>query len=186
MNELAAPVKEYNEVLLLAGSITRSTIRETADGFQVKDLIPILSNNLDEAKTAFEGSTLIAEAFSKKHLKQTVSVTVAFVIDTACDIIKIGEPASGMPFKEARELITAVSGITSSVISRLPGGFKAAEIFPVVTENFDNIIVGVEGANKISEEFKTDVRAFLQMVVQAAVNIAFDVINALEAKVTPS
>ena len=42
-------------------------------------------------------------------------------------------------------------------------------------ENFQKLLVGVEGVEKIGTEMKADVRAFLHMTVAFAVNLAFDV-----------
>lgn len=174
-------MKEYREVLSLAKGVVASALRETADGFQVKDLIPIVSDNLKNVMSAYENAGLIPSEW-KADPEACMVLTVDFAVDVAMDILKVPAGTSG-EFKETNELIAAVSGITASVISHLPGGISGAEIVPIVFENFNNIIVGVDGADKIKAELSGNVRDFVKLVSLAAIKIAFEVKAAMEAKV---
>lgn len=175
------PVKELQDVLDLAKSTVHTTIRELKDGFQVTDLIPIVTENVDEALRAFEGSAAVADAF-KLHLRESIAMVAHFVVDVACDILKIGFPTDSdeNAFKETKELIAAVSGLTASIIEKLPGGFQLTEAIPVISENFQTLITGIDGAGKIGSEFKADTRAFLHLAIGSVLTIAFDIKEALE------
>lgn len=174
MTTMSGPVKEYNDVLLLARGVVRDALAAQADGFQFSDVFSVLQANLDEAMVAYEGGAQIKTAW-ETELRQCILLTSLFAVDTACDILKVDDLAGQSQFKETDELIAAVSGILSSVISRIPGGLGADDILPIVMENFQKLLVGVEGVEKIGAEMKADVRAFLHMVVAFAVNLAFDV-----------
>jgi hypothetical protein len=172
-------VKEYKDVLDLGKGLVSVTLREAADGFQVKDLLPILTENLAQALAAYEGSNQIGLAW-KQDPEACTRLTVEFAVDVAMDIMKI--PAgSDAEFKETQELLAAVSGITSSVVAHLPGGFQTSEIIPVVFENFNSIMVGVDGVGKIGAELKKDLRAFIKLVALSAIDLAFKVKKAMEA-----
>lgn len=174
MLEIAGPVKEYNDVLLLARGVVRDALATQADGFQFTDVFTVLQANLDEAMVAYEGGSQIKDAW-QNQLRECVLLTAMFGVDTACDILKVDDLAGQSQFKETDELIAAVSGILSSVISRIPGGLGADDILPIAMENFQKLLVGVEGVEKIGTEMKADVRAFLHMTIAFAVNLAFDV-----------
>ena len=182
MTIVPQPVKELQDVLDAAAGVVESTIEELEDGFQVTDLVPIVSENVDKALAAFENGHLISVAF-KDHLKESIQAISHFVIDVACDVLKVGHSTEVKAFKETQELIAAVSGLVASIVDKLPGGFKATEIVPVVYENFKSIIVGVEGVDKVGSEFKGDIRAFLHLTVGSVIAMAFDLKDAIEKKV---
>ena len=180
--EMPAELKELTDVLVLARSVVSTTIRELEDGFQVKDLVPIIGDNVEKAVAAYEGSGAIADAF-KLHPRQAISAIATLVVDIACDILKKGYPDTEpeeSELKETKELIAAVSGLTVSIVEKLPGGFKATEIIPIAYDNFQSLITGIGGVSKIGAEFCGDVRAFLHMAIQAVIGIAFDVKEAIE------
>lgn len=172
-------VKEYNDVLILARGLVSETLAQTADGFQVQDLIPILSENMSKAMAAYAGGELIPQAF-KENLKDCIDLSIDFVIDVACDLLKLPAGGEAPQFKETEELVAAVNGIAGSVIKYLPGGIDTQEIMPIVFENFQNILVGAEGVDKIGGELKADTRAFLRLVVHASVDMAFNLKEAFE------
>ena len=173
-------MKEYTEVLALAKDVVSSALRETADGFQVKDLIPIVSENLSSVMAAYENSNLIPGEW-KANPEGCMILTVEFAVDIAMDLLKLPSGSSS-DFKETNELIAAVSGIVSSFISHLPDGIQGVEILPIVLENFNTIIVGVDGADKIKSELSGNARDFIKLVSLAAIKIAFGVKAAIEAK----
>jgi hypothetical protein len=172
-------VKEYSDVLVLARGLAISAIAEAANGFSLKDVIVIASNNYQAAMDAFVGSGLIGEAW-KTHTEECSQLTLDFAIDTACDCLHVPAGAEGVSFKETNELLDAVKGITLSIISKLPGGFKLPELVPVAMENWSALTLGVEGANKIGGEFKGDVRSFIKFVVR----FAFDFTAIVKAAMT--
>jgi len=173
-------VKEYREVLDLARGVVATTIRETADGFQVKDLMPIISDNMQKTLVAYEGVNLISVEW-KENPEECMFLTVDFAIDTAMDVLKVpaGTPSE---FKETKELVVAISGITSSVIAHMPGGIQGAEIIPIVFENFNGIIVGLDGLDKVRGEFNADARSYVKMLATSAIKLAFQVKKAMDAK----
>ena len=172
-------IKEYREVLDLAKGLIASAIAEAKDGFQVKDLVPIISENFKAAMTAYEGFGLIGAEW-KENEDECIHLTVEFVIDAACDILKIGPATDAASFKETGEILAAVQGIAQSVVAHLQGGFQTAEIVPVVMENFNSIVVGVEGADKVVGEFKGDIRGFIRLVAIFAVRFAFSLKGAFK------
>lgn len=168
--------KEYGEVLDLARGVISVTIAQTADGFQIKDLAPIFSENLDKAMLAYTDSKLIPAEW-RDHTKDCILLTVNFAIDTACDALRI--PATnGLAFQETLELMDMVQGLTMSVLKRLPGGITPAEGIEIVFENIPGVIKGVDGMGKISEEFKSNIRDYLKCVCTWAVNFAFSLKDA--------
>jgi hypothetical protein len=168
--------KEYGEVLDLARGVISETLEQTADGFQVKDLAPIFSENLDKAMLAYTGGSLIAAEW-RDHSKDCILLTMNFAIDTACDALRI--PAtSGLAFQETLELMDMVQGLTMSVLKKLPGGVSPAEGIEIVFENIPGVIKGVDGMGKISEEFKSNIRDYLKCVCTWAVNFAFSLKDA--------
>lgn len=172
-------VKEYSDVLVLARSLALSAVAEAANGFSVKDLVVIASTNFQNAMTAYEGSNLIGDAW-KNYTEECSQLTLDFAIDTACDCLHVPAGAEGASFKETNELLDAVKGITLSIMSKLPGGFKLPELVPVAMENWSALTLGVEGANKIGVEFKGDVRSFIKFVVR----FAFDFTAVIKAAMT--
>jgi hypothetical protein len=175
-------VKEYNDVLVLARGVIQETMKQTADGFQMKDLIPIVSENMDKALAAFAGSELIKNEF-KEHLDECIHVTLDFIIDAACDLMKIPE-GGAVDFKETGEILAAVNGLAASVIKYLPGGIQSAEIMPILLENFQSIVVGADGAGKVVAEMKGDIRLFFKTVLHSAVDLTFRIKAAVESTKT--
>lgn len=171
--------KEFNEVLELARGVLHSSMKQLEDGFQMKDLVPIFSENYTNALAAWEGANLIAEEF-KTDLKGCISAAIVFSVDVSCDLLHIAESGE-VTFKETEELMAAVSGITGSIIKRIHG-ITAVDILPIVFENFSSIVSGVEGADKIGAELKGSPRNFLKAVVLFAVNLAFSIKEAVEKK----
>lgn len=174
MTEMSSAVKEYNDVLVLAGGVIREGIASQADGFQVTDILTVLQSQLDEAMAAYVGGDQIPVAW-RDHLRECVLLTANFAVDVACDILKVDNLNGQSQFKETDELLAAVSSIVSSVIKRIPGGLGTDDILPIVMENFQSLLTGLEGVDKIGSEMKSDVRDFLHMTVTFAVNLAFDV-----------
>lgn len=181
MTEMAPAVKEYNDVLLLAGGVVRDGIASQADGFQFTDVLTVLQSNLDEAMAAYVGGDQISVAW-RDHLRECVLLTANFAVDVACDILKLDNLQGQSQFKETDELLAAVSGIISSVIRRIPDGVGTEDILPIVMENFQGLLTGIEGVEKIGAEMKADVRAFLHMTVTFAVGVAFDVRDIILSK----
>ena len=172
--EMPAPVKEYNDVLVLSRSVIKDTIASQADGFQFSDILTVLQVNLDKAMMAYTGGDQIVVAW-KEYLRECAVLTAHFLVDAACDVLKLGDPSTDSEFAETDELLAAVSGIIASIMDRIPGGFQASEILPVLMENFQKLLVGIEGVDKIGAEMKADIRAFLHVVVGFAVATVFDV-----------
>ena len=177
MNALAipteGPIKEYNDVLILAQGLIVESKNQLEDGFQVKDLVPIFQENTDKALAAYEGR---AEAMTVwgTDLEQALLLTCDFIIDTACDVMGIVPLQENAEFPETAELIAAVEGLATSVLSRL-GGISALDIVPIAAENFQGIISGVDGIGKIGGEMKADTRAFLKSIVFSSIRLAFQI-----------
>jgi len=175
--------KEYSEVLALTRGLVSTTLRETADGFQIIDLLPVLSENLEKALIAYEGGELIAQEW-QANMKECLVMTADFVIDMACDVLKL-PGKTGAEFKETSELIALVDGLTRSVVAKLPGGLSVAEILTALTENIGGLMVGLDGLNKVGDEFKSDIRSFLKVTVISVIEIAFKVRDAVVPAESP-
>lgn len=168
--------KEYSEVLDLARGVISETLVQTADGFQVKDLAPIFSENLDKAMAAYTDGSLIGAEW-RDHQKDCIMMTVNFAIDTACDVLRI-PVTSGLAFQETMEVMDMVQGLTLSVLKKLPGGVTPAEGVEIVFENVPGVIKGIDGMGKVSEEFKSNIRDYLKCVCSWAINLAFSLKDA--------
>lgn len=171
--------KEYSEVLALAKGISATAIREGANGLQVVDLLPVISENMKNTIPALEGANKIGQEWAD-DLEGCILATVDFVVDVACDVLKV-QTGTPVEYKETKELLAAVEGIVEGVVKNIPG-FTAVDALNIVTDNFKAIIVGFEGADKIAAEFNGDIRSFLKFVTTSAIQLAFKIKSALEQK----
>lgn len=166
-------MKQYQEVLNLAYSLTCSAKAELANGFQMKDLIPIVSDNFKNALAAVEGASEIPAEW-KANERGCIEATVRFSVSVAFMLLGKNDEELPVDFKETKEILAAVGGITKSVVAALPGGIQSAEILPILTENFGAITVAADGAGKVMDEFKTSPRQFIEAVAMFAVALALD------------
>jgi len=170
-------MKQYQEVLDLAYSLSVSAKAEMADGFQMKDLLPIVTENFQKALAALEGASEIPAEW-KADERGCIEATVKFAVSVA--FMLLGKTGEELPveFKETKEILLAIDGITRSIVAALPGGITAAEIFPVITDNFESITLAADGAGKVVEEFKSAPRQFVEAIALFAVSLALSLKDA--------
>ena len=111
-------VKEYSDVLILAGGMTQSTIKAFEDGKNWTDVFPIITENMDKALDAIKDADKITAAW-RDHTKECVELTTTFVIDQLFDILKYKKTtASYDKFPETKDVLDAVEGLAKGAVKR--------------------------------------------------------------------
>jgi len=175
-------VKEYKDVLDLAGGMTQSAVKAFADGRQWTDVVPIVSENLSKALEAVHGAEKITDAW-KDHTKECVKLTTSFVIDQVFDVLNYKNSGTST-FPETSDILNAVEALSTGIVIKSldEDGFEAQEAISVVLENMEPLVKSVDGITKVDDEFRADMRGFLHNVTQRCIDIAFDLKMRLEAK----